>query len=178
MKKVLWIVGIIAVVLLLGFFGLRSYTKSSSPEAVAEINENGVQVKVEYCQPYKKGRKIFGGLVPYGEVWRTGANEATIITLEQNVTVAGQPLDEGEYSLWTIPSEGSWMVIFNRETGQWGTNYDQTKDVLRVPVAARKRNAVAEQFYISFAPQSGGTDMLLAWDQTEAIVPIRVRENQ
>ena len=178
MKKILWIVGIIAVVIFIGYLGLRSYTKSASPEATSEINQNGVRVKVEYCQPYKKGRKIFGGLVPYGEVWRTGANEATVITLDQNVTVAGQPLDEGKYSLWTIPSEGSWMVIFNRETGQWGTSYDQTKDVLRVPVAARKRNAVAEQFYISFAPQSGGSDMLLAWDQTEAIVPIRVRENQ
>ena len=178
MKKVLWIVGGLAVLVLIGFFGLRSFTKSSSPEAVATIDQNGVQVKVDYCQPYKKGRKIFGGLVPYGEVWRTGANEATIITIDQNVTVAGQPLDEGEYSLWTIPSQGSWMVIFNRETGQWGTSYDQTKDALRVPVAARKRNAVAEQFYISFAPQAGGSDMLLAWDQTEAIVPIRLRENQ
>jgi hypothetical protein len=177
MKKVLWIVGIILVVLVIGFLGLRSYTKSSSPEATAEINQNGIQVKVDYCQPYKKGRKIFGGLVPYGEVWRTGANEATVITFDQNVTVAGQPLDEGEYSLWTIPSEGNWIVIFNRETGQWGTNYDQTKDILRVPVVARKRNAVAEQFYISFAPQSGGSDMLLAWDQTEAVVPIRARKN-
>jgi hypothetical protein len=178
MKKVLWIVGIIVVVLIIGFLGFRSYTKSASPEATAEIDQNGVQVKVEYCQPYKKGRKIFGGLVPYGEVWRTGANEATVIAFDQNVTVAGQPLDEGEYSLWTIPSEGNWIVIFNSETGQWGTNYDQTKDILRVPVIARKRNAVAEQFYISFAPQSGGSDMVLAWDQTEAVVPIRARENE
>ncbi|MGV3557712.1 DUF2911 domain-containing protein [Larkinella arboricola] len=178
MKKVLWIIGALAVLVLVAFWGIRSYTKSASPEATAEINQNGVYVKVEYCQPYKKGRKIFGGIVPYGQVWRTGANEATIITLDQNVTVAGQPLDEGEYSLWTIPSEGNWIVIFNRETGQWGTDYDQTKDVLRVPVLARKRNAVAEQFYISFAPQSGGTDMMLVWDNTEAVVPIRVRENQ
>lgn len=178
MKKVLWIIGALAVLVLVAYWGIRSYTKSASPEATAEINQNGVDVKVEYCQPYKKGRKIFGGLVPYGQVWRTGANEATVITLEQNVTVAGQPLDEGEYSLWTIPSEGNWIVIFNRETGQWGTDYDQTKDVLRVPVLARKRGAVAEQFYISFAPQSGGTDMVLAWDNTEAVVPIRVRENE
>ncbi|MFD1144031.1 DUF2911 domain-containing protein [Larkinella insperata] len=178
MKKVLWIVGALAVLVLVAYWGIRSYTKSASPEATAEINQNGVDVKVEYCQPYKKGRKIFGGLVPYGQVWRTGANEATVITLEQNVTVAGQPLDEGEYSLWTIPSEGNWIVIFNRETGQWGTDYDQTKDVLRVPVLSRKRSAVAEQFYISFAPQSGGTDMLLAWDETEAVVPIRVRTNE
>ncbi|GAB3267111.1 hypothetical protein GCM10027347_35580 [Larkinella harenae] len=178
MKKILWIIGLLAVLVLVGYWGLRSYTKSASPEATAEINQNGVQVKVEYCQPYKKGRKIFGDLVPYGEVWRTGANEATVITLDQNVTVAGQPLEEGKYSLWTIPSEGNWMVIFNRETGQWGTDYDQTKDALRVPVLTRKRNAAAEQFYISFAPQPGGSDMLLAWDETEAVVPIRARKNE
>jgi hypothetical protein len=178
MKKVLWIIGGLAVVVLIGFLALRSWTKSKSPEAVAQIDQNGVAVKVDYCQPYKKDRKIFGGLVPYGEVWRTGANEATLIEFEQDVVVAGQPLDEGEYSLWTIPSEGDWIVIFNRETGQWGTDYDQTQDALRVPVRTRKRNDVAEQFFISFAPQERGTDMVLAWDKTEAIVPIQVRPEQ
>lgn len=175
MNRFLRIGLIIVVVLVAAFFGLRSWTKSKSPEATAQINQNGVSVQVEYCQPSKQGRKIFGGLVPYGQVWRTGANEATIVEFDQNVTVAGQPVDEGEYSLWSIPSENSWIVILNRETGQWGTSYDQTKDVLRVPVAVRERNAVAEQFFISFAPQSGGTDMVLAWDRTEAVVPIRAR---
>lgn len=178
MKKILWIIGGLAVVVLIGFFVLRSWTKSKSPEAVAQINQNGVSVKVDYCQPYKKDRKIFGDLVPYGEVWRTGANEATLIEFDQDVVVAGQPLDEGEYSLWTIPSEGNWIVIFNRETGQWGTDYDQTKDVLRVPVMTRKRNNVAEQFYISFAPKERGTDMLLTWDKTEVMVPIQLRPEQ
>jgi len=178
MKKVLWIIGGIAVVLLIAFIAFRSYTKSASPEATAEVNQSGLRIKVDYCQPSKKGRKIFGGLVPYGEVWRTGANEATIIDFDQNVTVAGQPLEEGKYSLWTIPSQNNWIVIFNKETGQWGTNYDQTKDVLRVPVAFRKRNNVAEQFYISFAPHSGGTDMLLTWDQLEVTVPIQLRTNE
>jgi hypothetical protein len=178
MKKALWIIGGIAVAVLIGFLAIRSFTKSASPEATAEVNQNGVRVKVDYCQPSKKGRKIFGGLVPYGQVWRTGANEATIIDFDQNVTVAGQPLEEGKYSLWTIPAEGNWIVIFNRETGQWGTNYDQTKDVLRVPVLSRQRPTVAEQFYISFAPQADGMDMLLTWDKTEAVVPIRARERE
>ncbi|WP_128545719.1 DUF2911 domain-containing protein [Larkinella soli] len=175
MKKVLWIIGIILVAVVAIFIGFRSYTKSFSPSATAEIDQNGLSVKVDYSQPSKKGRKVFGSLVPYGEVWRTGANEATIIDFDQNVVVAGQPLDEGEYSLWTIPSEGNWIVIFNRETGQWGTQYDQTKDVLRVPVMARARKPAQEQFFISFAPQTGGTDMLLTWDETEVVVPIRKR---
>ncbi|WP_266362533.1 DUF2911 domain-containing protein [Tellurirhabdus rosea] len=175
MKRILIITGIVLVVLLAAFIGLRAWTKSKSPAATAEINQNGVSVKVEYSQPSKRGRDIFGELVPYGQVWRTGANEATTIEFDQNVIVAGQPLDEGKYSLWTIPGEENWIVIFNRETGQWGTNYDQTEDVLRVPVVSRKRSSVAEQFFISFSPREGGTDMLLTWDETEAVVPILPR---
>ena len=175
MKRILIILGIVAAVLLIGFFALRSFTKSKSPEAVAQIDQNGLKISVDYCQPYKKGRNVFGGLVPYGQVWRTGANEATIIRFDQNVIVAGQPLDKGKYTLWTIPSQAGWIAIFNGETGQWGTNYDQTKDVLRVPIVARKHSPMAEQFYISFSPSGNGTDMLLAWDETEAVVPIQKR---
>ena len=175
MKRLLIILGVIAAITLIAIFSLRSWTKSSSPEAVAQIDQNGLKIKVDYCQPYKKGRKIFGGLVPYGKVWRTGANEATLINFDQNVVVAGQPLDKGEYTLWTIPSQDNWIAIFNGQTGQWGTSYDQTKDVLRVLVAARKHSPVSEQFYISFRPSANGTDMVLVWDETEAIVPIQRR---
>ena len=89
------------------------------------------------------------------------------------MTVAGQPLKAGDYSLWTIPSQQGWIAIFNGETGQWGTNYDKEEDVLRVPVVARQHSPTAEQFTISFVPQSDGADMLLTWDETEAVVPIR-----
>lgn len=173
MKRILIILGIIAAVLLVAFFAIRSITKSNSPEAVAQIDQDGLIVKVDYCQPYKKGREIFGSLVPYGQVWRTGANEATVITINQDVTVAGQLLKAGEYTLWTIPSQQGWIAIINRETGQWGTNYDQSKDVFRAPIVSRPHSPAAEQFTISFAPATSGTDMILAWDQTEAVVPIR-----
>jgi len=175
MKRTLIIAGLALVALLAAYLGLRSWTKSKSPETTTQIDQNGVSVKVVYSQPSKRGRTIFGDLVPYGQVWRTGANEATTIEFDQHVVVAGQPLDKGRYSLWTIPGEESWIVIFNKETGQWGTDYDQTQDVLRVPVAARKREAVAEQFYISFAPREGGTTLLLTWDQTEVVVPVLPR---
>lgn len=175
MKRILIIVGIIAAVLLIGFFVVRSWTKSGSPEAIAQVDQNGLVIKVDYCQPYKKGRKVFGSLVPYDEVWRTGANEATVVDFDQHVVVAGQPLDEGTYSLWTIPSKEGWIAIFNKETGQWGTNYDQTKDVLRVPIVSRRHSPKAEQFYISFSPSANGTNMILAWDETEAIIPIQKR---
>ncbi|QJW88287.1 DUF2911 domain-containing protein [Spirosoma taeanense] len=173
MKRILIILGIIAVILLAAFFTLRSLTKSNSPEAVAQYNQDGLSVTVNYCQPYKKGRKIFGGLVPYGEVWRTGANEATLINFDQGVTVAGKPLSAGEYSFWTIPSQQGWIAIFNDETGQWGTNYDPKRDVMRVPIVARPHSPAAEQFTINFVPQPNGTDMMLVWDDTEAVVPIQ-----
>lgn len=177
MKRILIILGLIAVVVVVGFYSIRTWTKRASPEATAQVDQNGLSIKVDYCQPYKKGRKIFGGLVPYGQVWRTGANEATVIELEQNVTVAGQPLDKGSYSFWTIPSPNGWIAIFNSETGQWGTSYDQTKDVLRVPIVSRKHSPTAEQFYISFSPSAQGSDMLLTWEDTEAVVPFLKREN-
>ena len=175
MKRILIIIGIIAAVVLVAAFVFFRLTKSNSPEAVAEIDQNGLNVKVDYCRPYKKGRAIFDGLVPYGQVWRTGANEATRIKFAQNVTVAGQPLNAGEYTLWTIPSAQGWTAIFNGETGQWGTNYDPKRDVLRVPIATRKHSPVAEQFLIDFAPEPNGADMLLIWDDTEAVVPIQKR---
>ena len=163
------IVAILAIVVLVFF----SVTKSSSPEAVAQFEQNGFTVEVDYCRPYKKERKIFGGLVPYGEVWRTGANEATVIKFGQNVTVAGKPVKAGSYSLWTIPSQQGWTVIINGETGQWGTNYDAKRDVVRVPVNTRPLSPLADQFEITFVPEGNGTDMLLSWDSTEAVVPIR-----
>lgn len=173
MKRVLIILGILSAILLVAFLILRTTTKSSSPAAVAQTNQNGLTVKVDYCRPYKKGRAIFGGLVPYGQVWRTGANEATLISFGQDVTVAGQPLKAGEYSLWTIPSQQGWIVVINGETGQWGTSYDSKKDVFRAPIVARPHTPLAEQFTINFAPATGGTDLIMAWDQTEAVIPIR-----
>ena len=173
MKRVLIILAGIVVLLVVAFFVVRSVTKSNSPEAVAQFEQNGFTVEVNYCRPYKKGRVIFGGLVPYGKVWRTGANEATTIKFGQDVTVAGQPVKAGSYTLWTIPSQQGWIVVINGETGQWGTNYDLKRDVLRVPVSTRPLSPPADQFEITFTPENTGTDMLLSWDTTEAVVPIR-----
>lgn len=173
MNKILRTLGILAVVSAAVFFGLRVYTKSHSPAAVAESKNDSLTVRVDYSRPAKKGRVIFGGLVPYGHIWRTGANEATVITFDQDVRVAGQPLAKGAYSLWTMPSPSGWIIVFNTQTGQWGTRYDPTKDRLKVPAPVRQRATVAEQFVIRFAPQPGGTDLTLSWDKTDVIVPIR-----
>lgn len=180
MNRKLLVGGGIAVLLLtVAFFLLRSYTKSFSPEAVASYKERGFSIEVNYCQPSKKGRLIFGpensdALVPYGKVWRTGANEATILRLGTGVTLAGTAVKSGNYSLWTIPGPNGWELILNEEIGQWGTQYNDGKDLLRAKIATRPLPEVVESFTIRFEEQADGVDMLLSWDQTEAIVPFRL----
>ncbi|WP_138482341.1 DUF2911 domain-containing protein [Dyadobacter bucti] len=176
MKKILLIVLGVLAVLALGFFGFKKYTKSFSPEAVAETSNNGVNVKVNYSKPGKKGRHIFGreqdkALLPYGKVWRTGANEATVIEIGQGVSIAGKPVEAGSYSLYSIPDQGSWKIILNSDVGQWGTEYNDGKNVLTVEVPIRVKPSVQELFTIYFEDIPNGSNMILSWDQTEAIVP-------
>jgi hypothetical protein len=180
MKKTLLIVSIILVILVAGFFGFKKYTKSSSPSAVAAYHQKGIDIEVTYSKPSKKKRYIFGreqdhALVPYGKVWRTGANEATVITFESEVNFAGKPVKPGTYSLWTIPEQSKWKVILNRETGQWGTNYNDGQDLLRAEVPIRINRKVEELFKIYFEEQPNGVQMILSWDQTEAIIPIQLQ---
>ncbi|MCE6988845.1 DUF2911 domain-containing protein [Dyadobacter sp. CY323] len=176
MKKPLLIILSLVIIALVGFVGIRLYTKSFSPETIAESHINGLDIQVTYSKPSKKGRLIFGreqdkALLPYGKVWRTGANEATLIEFAKDVVLAGKPVKAGQYSLYSVPDQGSWKIILNSETGQWGTEYNDGRDVLRVQVPIRIRPSVQEQFTIYFEEQSNGVDMILSWDQIEAVVP-------
>lgn len=111
-----------------------------SPAATASGNVKDVKITIEYSSPGVKGRKIWGELVPYDKVWRAGANEATLITIDKDVQVEGKALPAGKYSLYAIPGQTEWTIIINSATGQWGINHDGTttedpaKDVLRVIV--------------------------------------------
>ena len=172
MKKAFRILLIVIVVLGVAFFAFRFYTKSHSPAAVAAYQQNGLDVVVRYSQPGKKGRVIFGELVPYGSVWRTGANEATLIELKQDVLLAEKRVPAGNYTLWTIPTAHDWTLIINNETGQWGTNYDEKQDRLRVQVPAQAQSETTENFTIDFLPSTNGATMRLRWDQTQVLVPI------
>lgn len=177
-KKLLLIGSIGVLVAAVVFIGYRSYTKSFSPEAVADFSQGGLAVHVKYCRPARRGRLIFGrtqddALVPYGRVWRTGANEATVITFSENVRVGNTPIRAGTYSLWTIPGPAHWQVVLNEETGQWGTQYNDGLDVARVEVPIRVQPKTVEKFQIYFENQPRGADMILGWAHTEAVVPIR-----
>lgn len=127
-------------------------------------------VKVTYGRPYKKGRVVFGGLEKYGQVWRTGADEATEITFMKDGTFGGQPVKAGTYTLFTIPGENEWSVILNSELGQWGAyGYDKAKDkdVLKVKVPAAKTASPTEQLTITLQEK----DMVIAWDNASVAVP-------
>lgn len=118
-------------------FDKKKERKSLPQKVTAHVE--GVKVVVEYAAPEVRNRKVFGQLVPYGKLWRTGANEATTIEVSGKIAIDGKELDEGKYALFTIPGENEWTVIFNSEYDQWGAyNYDGKKDVLRVMVTPEK----------------------------------------
>lgn len=173
MKKIIIIVLCIIAVIAIGTPLFRMYTKMASPETSAQISAKDLKVSIFYSQPSKKERDIFGTLVPYGKVWRTGANEATEIELSRDVTIGGKSLKAGRYSLFTIPEKEKWTIIFNSDLDMWGLSHDEAKDVLRVEVPATEGSEVVEKFTISFKEAETGADMTLAWDKTQVTVPIR-----
>ncbi|ELR70724.1 hypothetical protein C900_03497 [Fulvivirga imtechensis AK7] len=184
MRKIIVVGGIIVAVIVIGMAGMRFYTKSFSPQDTAIYQGEHVAIKVDYSRPYKKDREIFGGLVPYGEVWRTGANETTTFTTNKDLRIGNKLLKAGSYSLFTIPGPDTWTVIFNQETGQWGVspfsgraNRDPEKDVLTMEIPSIQTKSLFEQFTISFERMGKEIEMILMWDHTLIVVPIYVAEN-
>jgi hypothetical protein len=139
-------------------------SKRPSPPAVASGTIDGVSIKIDYSQPSVKGRKIMGGLVPYGEVWRTGANEATTIEFDKNVKIEGKPLPAGKYTLFTIPGEQEWSIIFNKKLGQWGAyDYEKNKDQNALVV---KVKPASTSFTEVLTFEVGAQAVTLKWENT------------
>jgi len=183
MKKIIIVVGVVVVILAIAFVGLRIYTKQFSPHDLATYESEESTITVSYSRPYKKERDIFGDLVPYNEVWRTGANEAAVFTTSAPLLIAGENLSPGSYSLFTIPGKDSWQIILNSETAMWGVelttgkaNREPANDVLKVEVKALATPDVFEQFTISFEEMGEEIEMILMWDQTLVVVPIEIQD--
>lgn len=139
-------------------------------EANAVIGETKLQIK--YGSPAVKGRQVWGELVPYGKVWRTGANEATTFEVDKSITINGEALAAGKYGLFTIPGETEWTVIFNSVWDQWGAyDYDEAKDALRVTVAASEAADLQER--LEFKINEGG-EVVIAWEKVQ--IPFTVAE--
>jgi hypothetical protein len=131
-------------------------------------------MKVYYSQPHKKDRKIFGSLVPYGKVWRTGANESVEIKVYQDLTFGDKQLPAGTYTLYSIPNEKEWVIIINSVLDHWGAySYDQANDIIRVTVPSRGVSETIESFSIRFndLPDNKAV-MRMAWEQTLVEIPI------
>lgn len=150
-----------------------------SPLAVVSSRYKDSYIKITYSQPHKHGRTIFGGLVPYGQVWRTGANEATELTVNRDIKINDLDLKAGTYSLYTIPEKASWTIILNKDLGMWGAyNYNSRMDVLRFEVpTVPVTEFVYEAFTILIDPKNNCADLVLAWDRTKVIIPIQFQES-
>jgi hypothetical protein len=136
---------------------------------------DGRRIYIDYGRPSRRGRRIMGGLVPYGRVWRTGANAATTLVTEADLTIGGTRVPRGTYTLYTIPTAEGWTLIVNRQTGQWGTQYDPSRDFVRIPMRVSPLRQPVEQFTIALeAGRAGANTLALAWENTRAAVPFRV----
>lgn len=177
MKKIskhllLTFIGAIAVSLL---FAQADKSKRASPPETATGTVAGSTITINYSSPAVKGRKIWGDLVPYDKVWRTGANEATIFETSKDIKVEGKELKAGKYSLYSIPGENQWVFIFNSKTGQWGikndgsTSEDEANDVLRVTVKPKKSASMNER--MKFVVNKKGFTLL--WENLEVPVSIK-----
>lgn len=130
--------------------------------------------RVLYSRPQKRNREIFGKLVPYGEVWRTGANEATELTLYRDMKVADATIKAGTYTLYTIPGEKEWTVILNNRTNTWGAyEYTDKEDKVRINVPVRKAPNTIESLSMAFTEASNGADLIIGWDDSYVKVPFK-----
>jgi hypothetical protein len=167
-------------------------SRRPSPVGIAKINLGDTYVKITYGRPYMRGRAIFGTpvpgetyLVPFGAVWRTGANEATEITTTGPLLVGGHRLQAGTYSIFTVPGADRWEIRFNPElgldgmnrqdptTGEFNEAYDETADILRVEAASHAIEDEVDQFTIELRPTPSGADLVLSWERTEVRVPVQ-----
>ncbi len=169
----LFIIGLVSITSLKAQSTDKS--KRPSPPATATGKIDGATITVDYSSPSVRGRKIFGELEAYGKVWRAGANEATIITTDKDITVGGKPLKAGKYSFFVTPNETEWTVFFNSETGQWGTkeggvtNMDASKTVVSFNVPVKKLDQLVEK--LAYVVSDKGIE--LRWEKSSILIEVK-----
>jgi hypothetical protein len=147
-----------------------------SPAASASCDLGGKTIKTDYSSPRMKGRTIFGDLVPYGQVWRTGANEATTFVASADVVVGGKTVPAGSYTIFTVPARDKWTLIINKKTGEWGIPYKYESDELaRVDMKVTTLPTPIENFTIAYDKAGSGCTMRLEWEKTRATVNISAK---
>lgn len=177
MRKAIAVVSVLCLGLAL--LAARSHaqqdkSKRPSPPATATLDlGGGKSVTVDYSSPRKKARKIFGELVPFDKVWRTGANEATTFVNTADVTVGGTVVPAGSYTIFTIPNKDKWTLIISKKTGEWGTDYPgPSNDLARIDMKVSALSLSVEDFTISFEKSANGGTMHIDWETTRASVAV------
>jgi Protein of unknown function (DUF2911) len=168
------IVSLTLLLLIFTVLGACQEKKPASPPAKAQCKlADGKTITIAYSSPRAKGRKIFGGLVPYGEVWRTGANDATTFVTGADLNIGGKDVPAGNYTIFTVPNADKWTLIINKKTGEWGIPYKYEADELaRVDMKASSTPSAVENFTIALSPSGGGCTLNMSWENTQASVDI------
>ena len=171
MKKILF-----TALLSWSFLGFSQYNVPiASPRQKVEQQFSMTKISVDYSRPGVKGRKVFGELVPYGKVWRAGANSATKITFEQNVNFGGKDVMAGTYGLFVVPMEKEWKVILNKDANQWGAyTYDEKLNIAEVMVPVQKLSDKQEWFEVAVNPMDiHSAEIIIKWDMTKVMIPVK-----
>jgi hypothetical protein len=154
----------------------RTAITQLSPRDTVRAAIGDANFTITYSRPEQRGRHIFGDIVPWGQVWRTGANEATHFTTDTDLVIGGKSVPAGRYTLWSIPRPEGWTLIINKQTDQWGTVYDEAMDLIRVPMRDEIPESIVEQFTISLEPYESGAALRLQWADREAWLPFEIKK--
>lgn len=157
---------------------VRTEITLNAPRVQGQPAPAPAKIWVDYGQPHARGRTVVGALVPFDSVWRTGANSSTTFSTDVDLTIGDTFVPRGTYSLYTLPTRAGWKLIVNRQTGQWGTQYDASRDLARIDLTARTLGEPAESFTITLVPSTEGPPasgrLVVAWGTTELSAPWRV----
>jgi uncharacterized membrane protein len=174
MKTTLVAAAIITAALLTAETGNRKVTQNAlSPSAETSVSLGGHKVTIEYNAPSARGRKVEGGLIPYDAVWRLGADSATTLTTETDLTIGDLKVPKGVYTLYLQGGENAWKLIVNKQTGQWGTDYSQGQDLGRVSMKLSKLSEPAEKLKITLKSAGPAATLEIVWGGTHAVVPVK-----
>ena len=175
MNRVKYFSILFLTVITINAYTQEAITPLASPLAITRMKYKDAYVKLTYGQPHKRGREIFGNLVPYGQVWRVGANEATEITLTRDMQVNGLPLKAGTYSMFVIPEKEKWTVIINSETGLWGAyNYNDKLDVFRFDAPVKNTGKlIYEALQMKFDQKNELATLVINWDDAQVVIPFK-----
>lgn len=168
---------LVSGVVLIAFAAIQNPAQAQpSPAADTSVTINGKKIAIKYSAPSMRGRKIYGDLVPYGQIWRAGANEATSLTTEADLDINGLKVPAGSYTLYVFPEANQWQLVVNKQTGQWGTVYNQGQDLGRVKMTMSKPGAPVETYKMTLSSEGGNKGKLtLEWENTVASVPFTVQ---